>query len=83
MASRTNDSRVGTKLFKRVIFPYFRVARVPISNNGMYFIGRKLEALLNKYGVHHKYGLGYQPQTSGQVEMSNREIKPILEKTIA
>ena len=33
--------------------------------------------------MHHKYGLGYHPQTSGQVEVSNREIKSILEKTVA
>jgi len=34
-------------------------------------------------GVHHKYDLGYHPQTSGQVEISNCEIKSILEKTVA
>ena len=38
---------------------------------------------MKKYGVYHKHGLGYHPQTSGQVEISNREIKVILEKTVA
>ena len=33
--------------------------------------------------MHHKYGLGYHPQTSGQVEISNQEIKSILEKAVA
>ena len=33
--------------------------------------------------MHHKYGLGYNPQTSGQVEISNYEIKTILEKMVA
>jgi len=33
--------------------------------------------------VHHKYEIGYHPQTSGQVEISNREIKIILEKMVA
>jgi len=33
--------------------------------------------------VQHKYGLGYHPQTSNQVEISNCEIKSILEKTVA
>jgi len=55
---------------------------VLISDNGTQFIERKLEVLLKKYGVHHKYGLGYHPQTSGQVEISNRKIKSILEKTV-
>ena len=81
--SPTNDSRVVAKLFKRVIFPRFGVPRVLISDNGTHFIEKKLEALLKKYGVHHKYGLGYHPQTSGQAEISNREIKSILEKTVA
>ena len=54
-----------------------------MSDNGSHFIEQKLETLLKKYGVQHKYGLGYQPQTSDQVEISNLEIKSILEKTVA
>ena len=53
-----------------------------IRDNGMHFIEKKFEVLLKKYGVHHKYGLGYYPQTKGQVEISNRKIKSILEKTV-
>jgi len=55
---------------------------VLISDNGQHFIKKKLEALSKKYGVHHKYALGYHPQTSGQVKISNCKIKSILEKTI-
>jgi len=82
VASPTNDSRVVAKLFRKIIFPRFGVPRVLISDNGTHFIEKKLEALLKKYGVHHMYGLGYHPQTSGHVEISNREIKSILEKTV-
>ena len=53
-----------------------------ISDNMTHFIETKLEDLLKKYEVHHKYGLGCYPQTSGQVEISNPEIKSILEKTV-
>ncbi|XP_070675888.1 uncharacterized protein [Malus domestica] len=35
-----------------------------------------------QYGITHKVGTPYHPQTSGQVEISNREIKGILEKTV-
>ncbi|XP_048231604.1 uncharacterized protein LOC125370406 [Ricinus communis] len=38
--------------------------------------------MLKKYGVHNRVGLSYHPQTSGQVEIFNREIKTILEKTV-
>ncbi|XP_019057666.1 PREDICTED: uncharacterized protein LOC104809693 [Tarenaya hassleriana] len=46
------------------------------------FINRTIEALL-KYGVRHKVATPYHPKTSGQVEVSNREIKAILEKTVS
>ena len=83
VASPTNDSRVMARLFKRIIFPHFGVSMVLISDNWMYFTEKKLQALLKKYGVHHEYDLGYHPQTSGQTEISNRENKSILEKTVA
>jgi len=82
LASPTNDSRVVAKLFKKIIFPRFKVPCVLISDNGSHFIEKKLEALLKKYSLHHKLVLGYHPQMSGQVEISNRKIKVILEKTI-
>ncbi|CAA7041293.1 unnamed protein product [Microthlaspi erraticum] len=34
-------------------------------------------------GVKHKVATPYHPQTSGQVEVSNRQIKAILEKTVS
>nr|GEX71798.1 reverse transcriptase domain-containing protein [Tanacetum cinerariifolium] len=35
-----------------------------------------------KYGVTHRFSIAYHPQTSGQVEVSNRGLKRILERTI-
>ena len=37
---------------------------------------------MQKYGVTHKLATPYHPQTSGQVEFANRELKRILEKTV-
>lgn len=79
VASPTSDTRVVIKLFKNNIFPRFGVPRLVISNNGLYFISRIFDNLLNKYGVKHRVTTPYHPQTSGQVEVSNRKIKQILE----
>ncbi|GJY84425.1 reverse transcriptase domain-containing protein [Tanacetum coccineum] len=38
--------------------------------------------VMAKYGVTHRLSTPYHPQTSGQVEVSNRGIKRILERTI-
>nr|XP_016505805.1 PREDICTED: uncharacterized protein LOC107823630 [Nicotiana tabacum] len=38
--------------------------------------------LLEKYGVKHKVATPYHPQSSSQVEVSNREIKNLLAKTV-
>ena len=37
---------------------------------------------MKKYGITHKIATPYHPQTSRQVELANREIKQILEKTV-
>ncbi|CAM8905431.1 unnamed protein product [Rhodiola kirilowii] len=82
VASPTCDAKVDTKLFKKIIFPRFGVPRTVISDGGSHFKEKHFEALLRKYGVSHKVATPYHPQTIGQVEISNREIKAILEKTV-
>ncbi|CAN6583777.1 unnamed protein product [Malus baccata var. baccata] len=60
----------------------FGMPRVIISDGGSHFCNRTIEALLRKYSVTHKVSTPYHPQTNGQAEVSNREIKQILEKTV-
>ncbi|KAG7610777.1 Ribonuclease H-like superfamily [Arabidopsis suecica] len=83
IASPKNDSVVVMKLFKSIIFPCFGVPRIIISDGGKHFINKILAKLLLHYGVKHRVATPYHPQTSGQVEVSNRQIKEILEKTVA
>ncbi|GKB43795.1 reverse transcriptase domain-containing protein [Tanacetum coccineum] len=40
------------------------------------------EDVILKYGVTHSLSTAYHPQTSGQVEVSNRGLKRILERTV-
>ncbi|RVX02054.1 Retrovirus-related Pol polyprotein from transposon 17.6 [Vitis vinifera] len=53
-----------------------------ISDGGAHFCNKPFEALLAKYGVKHKVATPYHSQTSGQVELANREIKNILMKVV-
>ena len=53
-----------------------------ICDGGTHFINRSFDRLLRNHGVHHRVAKPYHPQTSGQVEVSNRQIKEILEKTV-
>jgi hypothetical protein len=78
------DSKSVCKLFRQVIFPRFGVPRVVISDGGAHFNNSQFESLLAKYGVHnHRVTTPYHPQANGQVEVSNREIKHILEKVVS
>jgi hypothetical protein len=82
IATQTNDAQVVVAFLKKNIFSRFGVPRALISDEGTHFLNRKMEALLKKYNVHHRIATPYHPQTSGQVEVSNRQIKQILEKTV-
>ena len=79
----SNDSKVVLKFLKKNIFTRFRTPRAIISDGGKHFCNRHFDTLLVKYGVTHKVATAYHPQTSGQVEVSNREIKRILERTVS
>ncbi|KAM2851329.1 hypothetical protein PS2_027469 [Malus domestica] len=81
-ATRTNDSRVVANFINANIFSRFGMPRVFISDGGSHFYNRTIEVLFKKYNVKHQVSTPYHPQTSGQAEVSNREIKQILEKTV-
>ena len=81
-ATRIDDSKVVTNFIKSKIFSRFGIPRALISDQGTHFCNRIVETLLRKYNVTHKVSTAYHPQTSGLVEVSNREIKSILEKMV-
>src|SRR3954464_980924 len=80
--TRTNDSKVVVEFVRSNIFCRFGIPRAIISDQGTHFCNRTMEALLRKYGVVHRVSTAYHPQTNGQAEISNREIKQVLEKMV-
>nr|GFA54925.1 reverse transcriptase domain-containing protein [Tanacetum cinerariifolium] len=63
-------------------FPSSRGNRAIISDRGTYFCNDKFAKVMFKYGATHFLATTYHPQTSGQVEVSNRGLKRILERTV-
>nr|GEX48546.1 reverse transcriptase domain-containing protein [Tanacetum cinerariifolium] len=49
---------------------------------GTHFCNDQFAKVMLKYGVTHRLATAYHPQTSGQVEVSNRGLKRILERTV-
>lgn len=78
----TNDARIVVYFLKKNFLNRFGMPRALISNGGSHFCNRLFEKLLSKYEVTHRIATPYHPQTNGQVEVTNREIKRILEKTM-
>ena len=60
----------------------FGAPRTIISDEGSHFANKVFEKLIRKYGIKYVMGLAYHPRSNGQAEISNREIKKILEKTV-
>nr|GEV14803.1 reverse transcriptase domain-containing protein [Tanacetum cinerariifolium] len=77
----TNDARVVCKFLKS-LFARFGTPRAIISNRGTHFCNDQFAKAMLKYDVTHRLATAYHPQTSGQVEVSNRGLKRILERTV-
>ncbi|KAL4291107.1 hypothetical protein GQ457_14G015530 [Hibiscus cannabinus] len=82
IATTHNDAKTVQRFIKKNIFTRFGTPRVIISDEGRHFDNRSIAAALRKLGINHKLSTAYHPQTNGQAEVSNREIKSILEKVV-
>jgi transposase InsO family protein len=65
-------------MFEETIFPRFGTPRLVISDVGSHFIDKRFEKYLMNHGIQHNVVTPYHPQTSGQAETSNKQIKNIL-----
>nr|GEW53296.1 reverse transcriptase domain-containing protein [Tanacetum cinerariifolium] len=51
-------------------------------DRGTHFCNDQFSRVMATYGVTHRLSTAYHPQTSGQVEVTNRGLKRILERTM-
>src|SRR6187401_1123403 len=76
------DHNTSIKILKEVIFSRFGVPKYLMTDGGSHFIHGAFHKMLAKYDVNHRIASPYHPQSSGQVELSNKELKLILQKTV-
>jgi hypothetical protein len=76
------DAMHSKRMFHEVIFLWYGIPRVVICDGGSHFIDRTFRKALTEVGVDHRIATPYHPQTSGQAETSNKQIKNILQKTV-
>nr|GEU40803.1 reverse transcriptase domain-containing protein [Tanacetum cinerariifolium] len=77
----TNDARVVVKFLKS-LFSRFETPKAIINDRGTHFCNDQFSRVMLKYGVTHRLSTAYHPQTSRQVEVTNRGLKRILKRTI-
>jgi hypothetical protein len=79
--TRTADSKTVVKFLDK-LFARFGIPKIIISDGGTHFINAQVRKLMTRNGIDHKVSTPYHPQTNGLAEVSNREIKTILQKIV-
>ena len=87
-----NDANTVVGFVQRNILSRFGALRTIISDEGshfankifakLHFANKCFTKLMSRYGIRHVMGLAYHPRSNGKAEISNREIKKIMEKTV-
>ena len=77
-----NDGITVVGFIQRNILSRFGAPRTIINDEGSHFANKIFSKLMSRYVIRHVMGLAYHPQSNGQAEISNKEIKKILEKTV-
>nr|GEW24462.1 reverse transcriptase domain-containing protein [Tanacetum cinerariifolium] len=76
------SSSRGNKYILVAVDYLFGTPRAIISDRGTHFCNDQFAKVMLKFGVTHRLATPYHPQTSGQVEVSDRGLKRILERTM-
>jgi transposase InsO family protein len=82
MPCRKASTEESIAMIKSLIFPHFGTPRILISDGGTHFTRKKFKKCLSMLGIENRVSTTYHPQTNGQAETSNRQLKSILNKTI-
>ena len=82
MPCRKASTEESSHMTKSVIFPRYGASRILISDGATHFMGKDFGKCLKKLGIELRVSTTYHPQTNGQAETSNKQLKDILKKTV-
>nr|GEX28006.1 reverse transcriptase domain-containing protein [Tanacetum cinerariifolium] len=77
----TNNARVVVTFLKK-LFCRSGMPKALISDRVTHFCNKIMERTMKRYVDNHRFSTSYHPQTSGQVENTNRALKRIIKKTV-
>ena len=77
-----NDANTVVRFLQKNILSRFGTPKTIFSDGGSHFANKVFDKLMGRYGIKHFMSLAYHPQINRQAEISNREIKKIIEKTV-
>ncbi|XP_039046848.1 uncharacterized protein LOC120187132 [Hibiscus syriacus] len=81
-ALHSSNAKAMLRFIHKNIFTRFGTPTTFISDEVSQFIGKQVAQELHRYRVKHRIATTYHPQTNGQAEVSNREIKQVLENVV-
>ena len=81
VAVRKTDAKAVLKFLTDLI-SRFGHPKILISDGGSHFVNSQVRNFAKKNGIEHRVSTPYHPQTNGLAEVSNREIKSIIQKIV-
>ena len=73
----------ATHFVFNLIITRFGILRDIVTDHGRHFQNRMMDELSSKLGYKKDHSSSYYPQENGQVEVVNKSLKSILQRTVA
>jgi hypothetical protein len=83
MPTIKSDGKTATFFVFNQIIAWFRIPREIVTDHGSHFQNEMMKELASKLGFKHGHSSPYYPQENGQVEVVNKSLKTILQKTVS
>ena len=77
------NSETATHFIFNQIITRFGILKELVTDHGSHFQNHMMEELASKLGYKQEHSSSYYPQVNGQVEVVNKSLKSILQRTIA